>query len=226
MQQVYGITGGKFHGKDTFAKLIVAEATSNPRMRYSRTSSTGAPTDLPRVTHFAGPLKRMCSTIWGLTESQMHDPLVKEQLFPVPIHMDLAIEAMRRETGLTNMKLAGKVAHSPREIMQFYGTEYVRATQDDYWIEQLKKDVRTGGDVIVPDTRFLNEATAIHELGGKIIKIVRTDLAGGKDGHASETEQNQITPDVVIYTRTGDLSNAKAIAKAVAAGFFEAVDGK
>jgi hypothetical protein len=45
-------------------------------------------------------------------------------------------------------------------------------------------------------------------------------MESGKDKHASEQGQASIVPDVVIYTRTGDLSNATAIAKAVIAGFF------
>jgi hypothetical protein len=161
----------------------------------------------------------MAGRIWGLSYEQLWGE-GKETPLPCPIHMDEALPAMRQETGL-DIKPAGMIALSSREIMQYFGTEYVRAAQDCYWIEKLKADVRCGGDVLVPDTRFPNEADAIRSMGGKILKIVRVDfMESGKDKHASEQGQASIVPDVVIYTRTGDLSNATAIAKAVIAGFF------
>lgn len=210
MQQVYGIMGEKRHGKDTFAKIVLRAADLAHVERSFRT------------THFAKALKDMAGRIWGLSYEQLWGD-EKETPLPCPVHMDEALSAMRQETGL-DIKPTGMVAVSSREIMQYLGTEYVRATQDNYWIERLKEDVRQGGDVVlVPDTRFPNEADAIRAMGGKILKIVRADLMeSGTDKHASEQEQAKIVPDVVVYTRTGDLSNATSIAKAVVAGFFYA----
>lgn len=201
MSQIVGILGEKGHGKDTFAKFVMAETTDF------------------RTTHFAESLKYQCAEIWGLTEAQMHDPQIKEAALPAPIVMDEQIEAMRRLTGL-DIPLAGKIAHSPREIMQFYGTEYVRAAQDDYWIEQVRKNIRRGGSVLIPDTRFPNEAKAIRELGGILIKIVRVDLVRSGDTHKSEVMQASIVPDVTVHTSEGALRNSVAVAKAVAKGFF------
>lgn len=203
-QQIVGILGEKGHGKDTFAKYVMAETVDF------------------RVTHFAESLKRMCAEIWGLTEAQMHDPQIKEAPLPTPIAMDEQIEAMRRAAGLPDIPLAGKIARSPREIMQFFGTEYVRAAQDDYWIEQVRKNVRRGGSVLIPDTRFPNEADAIRAMGGMLIRIVRVDLVKSGDTHKSEVMQAAIVPDVTVHTSNGDLRNSIAVAKAVARGFFQA----
>lgn len=205
MQKIVGILGEKGHGKDTFARLVQSE-----------TGEFG-------VTHFAEALKSMCHEIWGLTEEQLHDPVVKEEPLHTPVYMDEAIEAMRSVTGLSGIKPAGRVARTPREVMQFFGTEYVRATQDDYWVEQVRKVIRRGGSFLVPDTRFHNEADALREMGGLLIKIVRVDAPVGGDGHASETQQAAIVPDITVHTRTGDLRNAIAVAKALAAGFFHPV---
>ena len=48
--------------------------------------------------------------------------------------------------------------------------------------------IRKGGNVIIPDVRFHNEANAIHAQDGIIIKIVRgvSSEIGGIAGHVSE----------------------------------------
>jgi hypothetical protein len=172
------------------------------------------------VTHFADALKKMAGQIFGLTDAQMNDPMLKEVLLEVPIEMDLYIDAMCRETGL-KIQPAKKLAKSPRELLQFFGTEYVRQAQDDYWIQRLLVDVSGLQRVLVPDTRFLNEAKALKAAGGLIIKVFRIDLASA-DGHASETEMAQIEPDLLIGVRTGDLSLPARIANLIALGKFSA----
>ena len=199
MSQIVGILGEKRHGKDTFARFVVDH---NPEFR---------------VTHFAKELKRMCGELWGLTHDQMNGDS-KETPFPTPVEMDLQLEAMRKITGLPGIRPAGMIARVPREVLQFFGTEYVRSTQDDYWVEQVRREARQGGMLLVPDTRYKNEADAVRDLGGWLIKIVRTDLPSSGDRHSSEQEQAALTPDITVYTRTGDLAPSLAVARAVASG--------
>lgn len=203
--ELYGVSGRKGHGKDTFARLV-REASSGSFL----------------VDHFAGALKRMSAKLFGLTEAQMNDPVLKEAPFGVPIDMDLLLEAMRQETGLTEMQPAGKIAKSPREVMQFFGTEYVRRAQDDYWVQRLLGSVNGRRRVLVPDTRFPNEAKAIRDAGGLVIKILRVDAPAPNDEHPSETEIDKIEPDLLLGVRTGDLSLAHRVAALVAAGKFKA----
>jgi hypothetical protein len=151
----------------------------------------------------------------------MNDPALKEAALKAPIQMDMFVQAMRAETGL-NIQPAGKTAHSPRELMQYLGTEYVRKAQDDYWVQRLLADVLRKRRVLVPDTRFINEAEALRSMGGKIIKILRIDAPENKDGHASETESSGIQPDLLIGVRTGDLSLPQRVASLIACGKFKA----
>ena len=199
--EFYGIMGPKGHGKDRFAKMV---------------SSFGVFT----TNHFAAKLKSLAGIIFGLTEGQMHDPAQKEVSFSVPIEMDIFLGAMRRETSLS-IQPAGMVAHSPREVLQFFGTEYVRRAQDDYWISSLINSV-TSRRVLVPDTRFPNEAEAIRKAGGKIIKIIRLDLPASGDSHASETESGLIEPDLLLGTLTNEFSVPMKVAALIAKGKFSA----
>lgn len=214
VREIYGIMGGKGHGKDTFARLVTE---ANARQSRSHRGSAKA---VFAIHHFAGALKRMSARIFGLKDDQMHDPSLKEAALSSPVDMDLFVDAMCLETGLA-IQPAGKIARSAREILQFFGTEYVRRAQSDYWIQRLLHDA-SQRRVLVPDTRFANEVTALRSVGGRIIKIVRIDIQPTEDAHASEEEQKTIEPDLLIATRTGDLSLPSRVANLVALGKFDA----
>jgi hypothetical protein len=189
----YGITGRKGSGKDTLAKLIVE---ANPNYK---------------VTHFAGLLKRLSGEIFGLTEAQLHDPVAKESLLDRLIYLDEYVPAMSKATGL-NIKPCGKVAEKPRHVLQYFGSDYVRSVDDRYWINELCKEIREEKNVLIPDTRFLNEDDAIREEGGQVIKVVRIDANDSGDLHQSEQEMEQILPGLIVGSRTGDLSLLRSIA--------------
>lgn len=212
--ELYGVSGRKGHGKDTFARLV-NEAAAEPIRRNG--GSAGSPF---QIKHFAGLLKHIVGRVFGLTEAQVHDPSQKELPLPVPVEMDLFLPGLRQETGL-NLLPAQKVARSPRELMQFLGTDYVRAAQADYWIQRLLADVQRTRRVLVPDTRFPNEALALRSVGGLIIKIVRIDAPSNPDEHPSETEIDKIEPDLLVGVRTGDLSLVRKVARFVARGRWE-----
>lgn len=96
-----------------------------------------------------------------------------------------------------------------RKLMQLYGTEVRRGDDPDYWVKQWKKNfykIDPKIDVMADDVRFLNEAQAIKQMGGKIIRIVRDDQEHTEGNHASEQEMEMIVPDYTIISKTGDLA--------------------
>lgn len=94
-----------------------------------------------------------------------------------------------------------------RALMQNYGTEVRRKDNPNYWTSQWKEQARQalkeGYQVVVDDCRFLNEEQAIRDLGGKIIRIVRTDISEAGE-HQSEVEQLQIKNDTTITVAKGE----------------------
>ncbi len=94
-----------------------------------------------------------------------------------------------------------------RALMQEYGTEVRRGDDTDYWVKQWKLKaigaIADGKSVVVDDCRFLNEAEAIRELGGHIIKIQRTDITN-TGTHQSEVEMEQIKVDGVVTVEMGE----------------------
>lgn len=84
-----------------------------------------------------------------------------------------------------------------RALLQNYGTEVRRRDNPDYWVNKWLEKVIKKENVVVDDCRFLNEARAVKDLNGIIIRIVRPNFNG--DNHVSETEQDLINVDYTIF---------------------------
>lgn len=208
--EIYGLLGQKGHGKDSFAQLIQTAVQNRAKK--------GTPFT---ILHFADPLKHMACQIFGLTLPQCNDPQLKEQALPQPLALDLYLGGMCRETGLSIRK-AEKIAYTPREVLQYFGTDYVRAVQSDYWIQVLVRTLRGKRRVLIADCRFPDEAQALRNLGAKLIRITRIDTPTSTDTHASELQGRSIAVDLEIGTRTDiTWSLQKRVATLVAWNRFE-----
>ena len=121
-------------------------------------------------TRFAGPLKDMLRAI-GMTEEEIEG---SEKFTPKDW-------------------LCGK---TPRHAMQTLGTEWGRdCLGKDFWARLLVRRL-TGhaAHYVVEDVRFLNEAKAIKDLGGVIIRLNRLVADVVRDPHYSELEMADIVP--------------------------------
>lgn len=124
---------------------------------------------------FAGPLKKVCAIVFGLTTEEMSNPEKKEAL----------MDRWPYET--------------PRVVLQKVGTDMFRNIYPDVWVENLKDRVKASvcQDVVITDVRFENEARAIRELGGYIVRVERPGLPKS-DFHSSELEMDLISVDVTV----------------------------
>lgn len=114
---------------------------------------------------FADPIYRAASVITGMTMQEMKDREKKEA--PIP--------------------WLGK---SPRQILQTLGTEWGRQMiHEDIWIMLCMNRCFGVANVVITDVRFDNEAEAIRQNGGVLVKIVRSaaGLGGDTGRHASES---------------------------------------
>lgn len=90
-----------------------------------------------------------------------------------------------------------------RALMQNYGTEVRRGDDQNYWTDRWKESVEgVKGMIVVDDVRFLNEAKAVREMGGIIVRLTRPDIETGGT-HSSETEQLSIEVDETIHCEPG-----------------------
>lgn len=196
---IIGVAGKKRHGKDTFSELLKEKHNDF------------------KIIHFADDLKQMTSDIFEIHIDNFIHQSLKEVVFDKPIDMDLYLDKMSSTVGLS-VKPRGLVAHSPRELMQFFGTEYVRSVSNYYWIKRVVDKINSGGDFIVSDVRFVNEAKSIQDLGGKIVKVT---MVGALDvsSHSSETSIDDIVADIDVYNEYGKLNELKAKAEEILTSF-------
>lgn len=129
---------------------------------------------------FATPIKEIAA-IFGFTEDQLNG--TQEDKLAINQHWNI----------------------SAREFLQKFGTEVCREylptvipEMSDIWIKLFKIRAQQEKNILVSDVRFPDEAKAIHELGGVIIRITRLDHQINKS-HKSEAFIDQIPVDYEIY---------------------------
>lgn len=80
---------------------------------------------------------------------------------------------------------------SPRQILQWWGTEYRRAEDDRYWVRALaskisvRKEQPLRGRFVITDCRFANELHYVQTMGGRLWRVERPGLAPVEGSHAS-----------------------------------------
>lgn len=83
----------------------------------------------------------------------------------------------------------GQTAVSVRRILQWWGTEYRRTQDPDYWTKAWERKLSEYNlrktHILVDDVRFINELNVIKKHGGTFIKIERPGF-NGANNHSSE----------------------------------------
>jgi len=170
--QLVGISGHAGAGKDELAKMLYST--------YVDTYSEA----------MAGSLKLACAHLFGMPDSDFHDPESKESINPY--------------WGV-----------SPRMMAQFVGTELfrehvwklLRADLSDFWVKRMygrlsgfqrhetDGDYVEGDTVIIPDIRFAEEVNFIEMNEGVHIHLTRNTATGevGIANHPSEALNFSLT---------------------------------
>lgn len=140
---------------------------------------------------FADPLKTVVKAAFALTEDHMTDRVLKEKV------------------------LDRWPNQSPRELLQFVGTELFRASYPGIWVNAWDHATRNKARVVAPDVRFQDEAALIRSRHGIIIRVLRPGLEA--DSHVSESGQASLAADYIIEN-DGDLTDLDNTVCAVLGG--------
>ena len=123
------------------------------------------------LTSFAEPLKRSVKELFLFSNKQLTDPKLKEVVDP-------------------------RWGKSPRQIMQLFGTDFVREMiKEDFWVQRMLSFIdKTDAKVFVlDDIRFSEEA----QICDYIFAIYR-DGQINRDGHQSENPPYHMADSVII----------------------------
>ncbi len=93
------------------------------------------------------------------------------------------LDAECAAAGIDRYKYPTTVPLSPRWILQTWGTEYRRGQDPNYWVNKMEVFVNqflrelepneSCGGIVVPDTRFVNEAAWIRSRTGEVWHLHR-----------------------------------------------------
>jgi hypothetical protein len=95
-----------------------------------------------------------------------------------------------------------------RKFLQNLGLAAREVFGADFWVDTLLQSLSPNLNYVIPDVRFANEAEAIQNEGGYLIKITRPGRFG--DGHPSETSLAEFEGWDFVYDNTGSIPELEA----------------
>lgn len=102
----------------------------------------------------------------------------------------------------------GLTAVTVRRLLQWWGTEYRRAQDPDYWTKAWGRKIEQNDlartHILVDDVRFINELEVIRAHAGLIVKIVRPGFDGANN-HSSETSLDEFSAWDAVVINNGTL---------------------
>ena len=177
--KLIGFAGRKRVGKDTAGHYLALKGWQ----KYS----------------MARPLRELVANMCDMSIRILEHDKLKEEKFEKPLLLgEQGAQAFMQhvpwetsDTELINKimnKIAEKEVSNWRELLQFIGTDICRDMIDpDIWIKigKAKIDRRLKEtNIYISDVRFENERDLVHDLGGKVIRVIRD--TGVTDSHSSE----------------------------------------
>lgn len=144
----------------------------------------------------------------GVGKDTLADLLVETQGFEKRAFADKVREAYYEVAPVAHQELIDELGWdaAKRENMfiraglQGIGSMCRKVFGKDFWIKQALS-IELGNNIVFSDVRYENEAYAIRKAGGIIIRLKRDGIEPFND-HESETNVDNIDPDMVIENRT------------------------
>lgn len=186
---VIGLTGPGGVGKSTVARALAAA--------WSRKAPAGAGLETPVVLHIGEPIKDMLAAL-----------LAAAGLSPAEVWAAIYGEGKRAPCPV----LGG---HTPTDALQTLGTEWGRKRiAPDLWLDiwrgRAAQAMAQGRMVLNDSVRFENEAAAIRDLGGFVVRIT------GRDGDLDSTHESEkgVVADLEVQNLEGE-GGPEAAAQAI-----------
>lgn len=197
---IIGIAGKKRAGKDTVASILIKD------FGFKKVA-------------LADPLKKICSKVFQIPMQCFEKDELKDLALIEPEEIDVYhinslvtelseyVSVSEESKKKLRSKGIGVVLNSPREILQFVGTDLCRnCVLDSIWVDIFYSTVKkTEGHLVCTDARFPNERKLIKELGGSNMLVNRPSLIN-TDSHASENSLGTEEDYDIVVNNSGTVS--------------------
>ena len=158
-----------------------------------------------RRVSFAGKLKEVCRSAFALGREQVHEKKEEQFIYPrsFPIHRQKRIlEDYLLPVSEANKVHSSKVFYSGREILQYVGTDFLRAIDDEIHLKNCPLGGK-GENTIVTDARFENEIDFLknYAFNTEQVYLSYYILRAGQensDGHSSEQLSQELCRFVIV----------------------------
>lgn len=198
---IIGLAGPAGSGKDTVADLLVAHHG------YTKLA-------------FADALRAEVCAAFRVPLSTLTERETKEHPLSAlalkhcadDAFIDRMVYVLRQTTGKYTTMDDLSTPRSPRQIMQWWGTDYRRAQNEAYWRDRMEDALyllwhrsEQETPVAITDVRFPDEANILREIttDTQIWQITRPGYEVAPGAHASETTGADFAPDCVIDNGAG-----------------------
>lgn len=137
--------------------------------------------------YFALPLKNLICQLLSCSEDELNALKSVESKY---IFKNDEFKLISRITNIDfdiiSKGLKNKTFKNVREILQYIGTDVIRAFNPNWHVEQLEKIIKIDVNYVIDDVRFPNEADLIRKLNGDLWYIIRPKI-DNISNHSSET---------------------------------------
>lgn len=138
--------------------------------------------------YFALPLKQLVSQLFHMSIDEINKLKNVDSVYTLG---DIDMKFLAEETDIPLhivKETLSKINFSfknTRQIMQFIGTDIIRAYNANWHVNKLKEMIKPFKKYVIDDIRFQNELSLIKELGGSLWYVVRPKL-DNVSNHISE----------------------------------------
>lgn len=192
--KIIAFTAPKGAGKDTAADILIDAKKANGKIS------------------FAGPLKEICSKVFGVPPQLFSDPVLKERPFDKPIILTsrnlravkvACIDALDpykydyNANKATINGLEGMEIPTPRKLLQVIGTDFIRDRIYQNWhvsaaFSEERLASLPGTTYCVTDARFINEYDFLVRRFGSDLQVFYVERDEAEKRLTETTEKSEL----------------------------------
>lgn len=229
--QIIGITGAIGHGKTSLAEAFLSVEPKSLHLEsfyvvaevadalHEKLSDVPDATDLAAINDWLAHLPDILQKALHLHAKPLPIVLDSQTIQTAPADYDKLFAHIRNlaaNPDLARQKITAANKQAYRPILQWLGGYVTTHIDARAWYQELIRRAQAAAEdgvelVVIGGVRFPNDASVLHEAGGKVIEIVRPGATQPDMSDPTERERELIKADCMVVNN-GSLEDLRAIA--------------